>query len=75
MSAKNNVNPDHYKVAGRNEPNERMPEQASAGGGQPHSRRPGQANVIPGASPVGSTEAPPSPRRRGVPRNTSRPPA
>jgi hypothetical protein len=24
MSAKNNVNPDHYKVAGRDRPNERI---------------------------------------------------
>jgi hypothetical protein len=26
VSSKNNVNPDHYKIAGRNRPNERRPE-------------------------------------------------
>jgi len=33
VSSKNNVNPDHYKIAGRNRPNERRP-----GGSRPAER-------------------------------------
>ena len=54
MSHKNNVNPDHYKLAGRDRPNEDvLPEeekqkyaQAKAGAQQ------GRQNFIPGAAPV-----------------------
>jgi hypothetical protein len=52
MSSKNNVNPDHYKVAGRDRPNENLlPEPhfrdgVSAKGGP-------RPNLIPGAAPVG----------------------
>lgn len=40
MSGKNNVNPDHYKVAGRDPPDE--------------AARAPAPNLIPGAPPVGS---------------------
>ncbi|HZS06433.1 MAG TPA: hypothetical protein VFD58_16460 [Blastocatellia bacterium] len=58
MSNKNNVNPDHYKVAGRDRPgedilheqNKQQYSQAKAGSGA------GAPNLIPGAAPVGVTE-------------------
>jgi hypothetical protein len=59
MSSKNNVNPDHYKVAGRDRPNETIPPghdgdpklEAKA---KPAKRRKAAApNFIPGAAPVG----------------------
>jgi hypothetical protein len=57
MSGKNNVNPDHYKIAGRDRPNEvlagepRVPDAYGAPGKGRSAR-----NFIPGALPVG--EAP-----------------
>jgi hypothetical protein len=57
MSSKNNVNPDHYKVAGRDRPNEVVPpelerldvETTNARG------RGRKRNRIPGAPPVGES--------------------
>jgi hypothetical protein len=59
MSGKNNVNPNHYKVAGRQRQgegivHEREKQQA---GLDAAARRRGPANFIPGAAPAG--EAPP----------------
>ena len=51
MSRKNNVNPDHYKVAGRDRPNERlvpepyMRDGASATGGPRPSMAPKAARI------------------------------
>jgi hypothetical protein len=58
MSSKNNVNPDHYKTAGRDRPNEAIKpehtgrdiEAENRGGG----KRP--KNFIPGAAPVGESD-------------------
>lgn len=60
MSSKNNVNPDHYKVAGRDRTNETIP---PGNDGDPkteakakqakHGKPP--SNFIPGAAPVGET--------------------
>jgi hypothetical protein len=53
MSSKNNVNPDRYKVAGRDRPGEDLP------AGQPRVERTRRTkggtagNFIPGAAPVG----------------------
>ena len=58
MSKGNNVNPDHYKVAGRDRPNEDIkPEHTGRdietenkrGHGKP------QPNLIPGGAPVGES--------------------
>jgi hypothetical protein len=58
MSRKNNVNPDHYKVAGRDRPNEVIPpEHANRDPETINKRGPkGKPNLIPGGAPVG--EAP-----------------
>jgi hypothetical protein len=56
MSAKNNVNKDHYTIAGRDRPNEVLPPRPRAGGDEPGGG-PGAPNFIPGAAPVGETEA------------------
>jgi hypothetical protein len=52
MSRKNNVNPDHYKVAGRDRPNENLlPEPyVRDGAGAKGGPRP---NAIPGTAPIG----------------------
>jgi len=60
MSGKNNVNPDHYKVAGRDRPddNARARREAAPTGGT--RRKKGDEpppNFIPGAAPVGETPA------------------
>jgi hypothetical protein len=56
MSKKNNVNPDHYKVAGREHMDERLNQQRDsqmlAKSKQTRSK-PGSRNFIPGAAPVG----------------------
>ena len=60
MSNKNNVNPDHYKVAGRDrqgedilhEQNKQQYSQAKAGSGT------GAPNLIPGAAPAGTSANP-----------------
>jgi hypothetical protein len=60
MSNKNNVNPDHYKIAGRDrqgedilhEQNKQQYSQAKAGSGT------SAPNLIPGAAPVGTTANP-----------------
>ena len=54
MSRKNNVNPDHYKTAGRDRPNEVvLPEiekkELTTKG------TPARKNFIPGAAPVGES--------------------
>jgi hypothetical protein len=59
MSSKNNVNPDHYKVAGR----DRQDDSARARRetpptGKPHRKKGDPApNPIPGAAPAGETPA------------------
>jgi len=58
MSRKNNVNPDHYKVAGRDRPNETIPpEHASRDLESENAKQPGRdkRNFIPGAPPVGKS--------------------
>ena len=64
MSGKNNVNPDHYKVAGRDRPNEVLADVPHVPGDSPNlapakGRR--TPNFIPGALPVGEA---PAPRKR-----------
>ena len=65
MSGKNNVNPDHYKTAGRDRPNETLPpgndgdvDMTVKPGGRRGKRGKPAPNFIPGAAPVG--EASPS---------------
>jgi hypothetical protein len=60
MSSKNNVNPDHYKVAGRDRPDaiaaeraERAKARGTPAPGGKKGRRP--ANFIPGAAPTGES--------------------
>ena len=57
MSKKNNVNPDHYKTAGRDtiDENAAARQNAAAPGGAKRRRKQGDAppNFIPGAAPVG----------------------
>ena len=58
MSSKNNVNPDHYKVAGRERPNEAIkPEHTGRDVETENKRRPKKRtpNLIPGAAPVGES--------------------
>ena len=53
MSRKNNVNPDHYKVAGRDRPNEVIPpEHAARDLETTNARGAKRKNFIPGAAPV-----------------------
>ena len=60
MSSKNNVNPDHYKVGGRDRPNESIP---PGNDGDPKleakakkaKRSKGAPNFVPGAAPVGES--------------------
>jgi len=71
MSGKNNVNPDHYKVAGRDRPNEVLTPVPHVPADSAHlapakGRR--APNFIPGALPVG--EAPPRPKRKRASRTT-----
>jgi hypothetical protein len=57
MSGKNNVNPDHYKVAGRDRPDEAArARRERPTTGKPRRRKgdPPAPNLIPGAPPVGS---------------------
>jgi len=58
VSRKNNVNPDYYKVAGRDRPNEDVTASArpAPAEGPPRRRKKGNRpspNLIPGAPPVG----------------------
>lgn len=59
MSGKNNVNPDYYKLAGRDRASDDVPAAARAAGGDaPPARRRKKGdgpppNLIPGAPPVG----------------------
>jgi hypothetical protein len=59
MSRKNNVNPDYYKIAGRDRPNEDVIPPPRPGAADPASRRRKKKgdgpppNLIPGAPPVG----------------------
>ena len=58
MSRKNNVNPDYYKLAGRDRPNEDVPPAARPAADEPSPRRRKKGdgpppNLIPGAPPVG----------------------
>lgn len=55
MSGKNNVNPDHYKVAGRDRPDDlaRARREVPPTGGKPRRKKGDPApNFIPGAPPV-----------------------
>ena len=59
MSRKNNVNPDHYKVAGRDRPNEVIPPEHAQRDPETINKRGGKPkNFIPGAAPVGESPAP-----------------
>ena len=59
MSRKNNVNPDHYKVAGRDRPNEDLKPQHTGHDVESENRRAGRGkpapNFIPGAARVGES--------------------
>jgi hypothetical protein len=59
MSRKNNVNPDHYKVAGRDRPNEDIKPEHTGRDIESENKRPGRGkaakNFIPGVAPVGET--------------------
>jgi hypothetical protein len=62
VSRKNNVNPDYYKLAGRDRPNEDVPPSArtAADDAPPRRRKKGDGpspNLIPGAPPVGERPA------------------
>jgi hypothetical protein len=55
MSRKSNVNPDHYKVAGRDRPDDiaRARREVPPTGGKPRRKKGDPAsNFIPGAAPV-----------------------
>ena len=75
MSNKNRVNPDHYKVAGRDPQGEDVTTELNRQlfGRDVARRRRGPANLIPGALPVG--EAPPAVghSRRAAPMGTEAP--
>jgi hypothetical protein len=63
VSRKNNVNPDYYKVAGRDRPNEDVPPPARSGADALPTRRRKKGdgpppNLIPGAPPVGERPQP-----------------
>ena len=55
MSRKNNVNPDHYKVAGRDRPNEVIPPEHTKRDPETINKRGAKPNFIPGAPPVGES--------------------
>jgi hypothetical protein len=59
MSSKNNVNPDHYTVAGRDRPDDaaRARREVPPTGGKGRRRKgaPPPPNLIPGAPPVGES--------------------
>jgi hypothetical protein len=56
MSSKNNVNPDHYKVAGRDRPNEVIPpEHTGRDLETENAKQDRKRNFIPGAKPVGDS--------------------
>ena len=59
MSRKNNVNPDHYKVAGRDRPNEDIKPEHTGRDIESENKRPGPGtaarNFIPGGAPVGES--------------------
>lgn len=62
MSHKNNVNPDYYKTAGRDRPNEDVspPSRPVPDEPPPRRRKKGDGpppNLIPGAAPVGERPA------------------
>ena len=54
MSGKNNVNPDHYKVAGRDRQDDRAPARRESPPPEKPHRKKGESapNFIPGAAPV-----------------------
>jgi hypothetical protein len=62
VSRKNNVNPDYYKLAGRDRPNEDVSPSAhnAQADAPPRGRKKGDGpppNLIPGAPPVGEKPA------------------
>jgi hypothetical protein len=59
MSSKNNVNPDHYKVAGRDRQDDTARgRRETPPTGKPHRKKGDPApNLIPGAAPAGETPA------------------
>ena len=58
MSSKTNVNPDHYKTAGRDRPNESIEPEHLGRDIETENRRnrKGAKNFIPGAAPVGESD-------------------
>lgn len=70
MSNKNRVNPDHYKVAGRDPQGENLnPERNRQMFGREKARQRAKhpANFIPGAAPVGEIPGPKATSRRSKP--------
>ncbi|HXU87767.1 MAG TPA: hypothetical protein VFQ62_02865 [Methylomirabilota bacterium] len=60
MSGKNNVNPDHYKIAGRDRPDDQARARRQTAPAGDARRKKGDeppANFIPGAAPVGEAPA------------------
>jgi hypothetical protein len=60
MSSKNNVNPDHYKTAGRDRPDDLARARRDVPPtGKPRRRKgdPAPPNLVPGAPPVGESPA------------------
>ena len=59
MSRKNNVNPDHYKTAGRDRPNEDLKPEHTGHDVESENKRASRGkaapNFIPGAAPVGES--------------------
>ena len=58
MSGKNNVNPDHYKVAGRDRPDDQARarrESPRTGKPRGHKGKAAPPNLIPGTPPVGTS--------------------
>ena len=55
MSAKNKVNPDHYKTGHPGTPREAPPHDQEPAGKQ-RKKVPAKDNFIPGAAPVGETK-------------------
>jgi hypothetical protein len=56
MSAKNKVNPDHYKTGHPGEPRETPKDDAAPV--KRRNRKSDEPNFIPGAAPVGDTDEP-----------------
>ncbi len=69
MSGKNNVNPDYYKVAGRDRAGEDLihePARAETAPPAPRRRQRRPRNFIPGAAPVGESGRRVQPQGKGA---------